>query len=469
MKAKVFISYRRDDSMGHAGRIHDRLARELGSDLLFMDVDSIPLGANFVKVLRDEVAKCEVLLAVIGPRWVDARDEHGNRRLDSLDDFVRIEIASALQRNIPVIPILLEGTKVPKAEQLPTDLQGLALHNGLDIRHASFHNDMDKLIRGLKGHAGSAIARTTVHSSAAEVASGAVAVEVGAAGLKETLHFTPGNGRIEWFRDHDAVPEMVVVPAGIFMMGSPETEPERESWQKGSESPQHPVTIAKPFAVGRHLVTRAQFAAFVKATGYMADVAQDWTGSNWESDQKASWRNPGFSQDDSHPVVCVNWHDAKAYATWCAKVTGKSYRLLSEAEWEYVARAGTTTPFWWGVSITTSEANYNGNYVYKGGGNKGEYRKRTVPVGSFAANPWGLYCVHGSVWEWCEDAWHDNYKGAPSDGSAWLEGGDASRRVLRGGSWSYDPGGLRSACRVGDSTEVRSDGRGLRLGVTLIP
>jgi len=468
MKAKVFISYRRDDSMGHAGRIHDRLASELGRDLLFMDVDSIPLGANFVKVLREEVAKCDVLLAVIGPKWVDARDEHGNRRLDSPNDFVRIEIASALQRDIPVIPILLEGTRVPKADQLPGDLEALALRNGLDVRHASFHSDMDKLIRGLKERSDPS-APTTVRSSASEAASGTIAVEVGAPGRKDMLYFAPGNGRIEWFKDHDAGPEMVVVPAGTFMLGSPETEPERESWQKGNESPQHPVTIAKPFAVGRHLVTRAQFGAFVKTTGYKADDANDWTGSNWENDQKASWRNPGFAQDDNHPVVCVSWHDAKAYAAWCAKITGRPYRLLSEAEWEYAARAGTTTPFWWGVSITTSEANYNGNYIYKGGGSKGEYRKRTVPVSSFAANPWGLYCVHGNVWEWCEDAWHDNYNGAPADGSVWLEGGNADRRVMRGGSWSYDPGGLRSASRVGDLSDVRSDGRGFRLGATLTP
>jgi hypothetical protein len=137
MAAKVFISYRRDDSAGQAGRIQDRLEREFGRDLLFMDVDAIPLGMNFVKVLHEEVAKCGVLLAVIGPNWLDVRDEAGNRRLDNPDDFVRIEIAAALQRDIPVIPILLDGAKVPKAARLPKDLEELALRNGLDVRHAS--------------------------------------------------------------------------------------------------------------------------------------------------------------------------------------------------------------------------------------------------------------------------------------------------------------------------------------------
>jgi TIR domain len=151
MAAKVFISYRRDDSAGHAGRVHDRLAREFGNDLLFMDVDGIPLGVNYVEVLQEEVAKCSVLLAVIGHEWLNVRDEDGRRRLENPDDFVRVEIAAALQRDIPIIPIMLEGTKVPKANQLPKDLEGLALRNGLGVRHASFHTDIDILIRGLKG------------------------------------------------------------------------------------------------------------------------------------------------------------------------------------------------------------------------------------------------------------------------------------------------------------------------------
>jgi TIR domain len=156
MAAKVFISYRREDSAGHAGRVHDRLAREFGRDLLFMDVDGIPLGVNFVKVLQQEVAKCSVLLAVIGRDWLNVRGEDGQRRLDNASDFVRVEIAAALQRDIPVIPILLENAGIPRADQLPGDLQELALRNGLGVRHASFHTDMDILIRGLKERLGEA-------------------------------------------------------------------------------------------------------------------------------------------------------------------------------------------------------------------------------------------------------------------------------------------------------------------------
>lgn len=147
----LFISYRRHDSAGYSGRVHDRLQREFRHNLLFMDVDSIPLGTNFIKVLGEEIAKCDALLAVIGPGWLDARDENGHRRLENPDDFVRIEIGTALKRGIRVIPILLEGTQVPKADQLPDDLKELAVRNGLDVRHASFNEDMERLIRELKG------------------------------------------------------------------------------------------------------------------------------------------------------------------------------------------------------------------------------------------------------------------------------------------------------------------------------
>ncbi|MCB1509456.1 MAG: SUMF1/EgtB/PvdO family nonheme iron enzyme [Hyphomicrobiaceae bacterium] len=471
---KIFISYRRDDSAGHAGRVHDRLEREFGRDLLFMDVDAIPLGANFVKVLGEEVGKCDVLLAIIGPSWLDAKDEDGNRRLENPHDFVRIEIATALTRDIPVIPILLEGTRVPKSEQLPDDLKELSLRNGLDVRHASFHNDMDKLIRGLRPAAPAApsIQRPpAAHQSSDEDryrTEGRILIDAPIVDSLTGNWFLPGDGNHAYFKDHEHGPEMVVVPAGSFVMGSPDTE-ERWSGYDGREEPQHTVTFAEPLAVGRHAVTRGQFAAFVNNTSHkMQGGAYVWTGSEWKKDPNVSWASPGFTQDDSHPVVCLNWDDAKAYADWLSKCTDKPYRLLSEAEWEYVARAGTTTPFWWGSSISTSQANYDGNFTY-GSGAKGEYRKRTVPVGEFEPNPWGLYQVHGNAWEWCEDVWHDSYNGAPADGSAWLTGGDKSRRVVRGGSWDNDPRNLRAAYRDWGTSDGRIDDQGFRLARTLNP
>jgi formylglycine-generating enzyme required for sulfatase activity len=165
-------------------------------------------------------------------------------------------------------------------------------------------------------------------------------------------------------------------------------------------------------------------------------------------------------------VVCVSWDDANAYANWLAKKTGTPYRLPSEAEWEYAARASTTTPFWWGSSITPSQANYDGNYVYAGG-SKGVYRQGTVLVSSFAANPWGLYNVHGNAWQWTADCWHDNYTGAPADGSAWTTGDCSRGRVVRGGSWDFLPRYLRAAFRYRGTAENLSSG--FRLARTLPP
>jgi hypothetical protein len=147
---KIFLCYRRDDSAGDTGRLHDRLALEFGDKCIFMDVDGIRLGTNFVKRLTAEVESCDALLAVIGPNWLDARDEEGNRRLDDPHDFVRIEIGAALQREIPVIPILLNGTKIPRADRLPSELQELALRSALDVRHGSFHSDVARLIADLR-------------------------------------------------------------------------------------------------------------------------------------------------------------------------------------------------------------------------------------------------------------------------------------------------------------------------------
>jgi hypothetical protein len=168
MALKVFISYRRDDSAGHTGRLYDRLRTEFGQDL-FMDVDTIPLGTNFVKVLGEAVGSCNVLLAVIGSDWLDTRDQDGTRRLDNPDDFVRIEIGTALKRDIPLIPILLEGTRMPRADQLPTDLKELSQRNALDVRHASFHRDMDKLIRELRSMQPNPAPAVSTHAAATPV------------------------------------------------------------------------------------------------------------------------------------------------------------------------------------------------------------------------------------------------------------------------------------------------------------
>jgi formylglycine-generating enzyme required for sulfatase activity len=212
-------------------------------------------------------------------------------------------------------------------------------------------------------------------------------------------------------------------------------------------------------------VTRGEIATFVTATGHRIDGGcTTWTDGNFKQEADKSWRSPGFTQTDRHPAVCVNWNDAKAYVAWLASATGRSYRLLSEPEREYVARAATTTPFWWGSSITPTQANYDGNYVYTGDGSKGERRKATVPVDSFAANPWGLHNVHGNVHEWTEDCRY----ASSTDGSAGSTN-ECRIRIIRGGGWSDPPQFLRSANRNAMFSDDRSNSLGFCVARTLTP
>ena len=251
----------------------------------------------------------------------------------------------------------------------------------------------------------------------------------------------------EAFRDCPGCPEMVVVPAGTFRMGCVSGSDDCDD----DERPVHDVEVAS-FALSKHEVTRGQFAAFVAATGH--DTRGGCVGV-----RTGSWRNQR-GQNDGHPVVCVNWEDAQAYVRWLRVETGEEYRLPSEAEWEYAARAGSTTRYSWGDDIGRNRANCAG-CGSRWDGNE------TAPAGSFAANAWGLHDMHGNVWEWVEDCWHDSYARAPRDGSAWTRGGNCSRRVLRGGSWFGHPGTLRSANRGRGDSDLRDASVGFRLARTL--
>jgi len=278
----------------------------------------------------------------------------------------------------------------------------------------------------------------------------------------------PGGDAGEKFRDCDACPEMVVVPAGEFMMGSPSSEEGR----RDDEGPVHRVRIGK-FAVGVYEVTFAEWDACVAdggCGGYRLEDEEDWGSGTpptpfcWriapyrledEEDWGSGRRDEGWGRG-RRPVIHVGWEDAQSYVRWLSSKTGERYRLLSESEWEYAARAGTTTAYYFGNTISHEQANYRG-----GPG-------RTVPVGTYPPNAFGLYDMHGNVWEWVQDCWNGSYRGAPNDGSAW-ESGDFFRRVLRGGSWVDAPRGLRSASRNGYSGGLRYLDIGFRVARTLTP
>ena len=218
--------------------------------------------------------------------------------------------------------------------------------------------------------------------------------------------------------------EMVAIPGGTFIMGSPENE---EGISYG-ESPQHQVTVP-PFFMGKYPVTQQQWRVVAALPKDKIDLKSD----------------PSYFKGDNLPVECVSWNDAQEFCARLSRMANKTYRLPSEAEWEYACRGGTTTPFYCGETISTDLANYDGNYTY-GQGQKGEYREKTTEVGIFPANPFGLYDMCGNVWEWCKDGWHDHYINAPTDGSAWTSL-SSQHKLLRGGSWDLNPDDCRSADR----------------------
>ena len=228
--------------------------------------------------------------------------------------------------------------------------------------------------------------------------------------------------------------EMGVIPGGTFLMGSPEGE------GGDIERPQHSV-IVSPFLMGKYPITQAQWKAIATLDKIDIDLNQD----------------PSYYKGDERPVTNVNWDDCVEFCKRLSKLTVREYRLPSEAQWEYSCRAGTTTPFYFGETITTNLANYNGEYVFASEP-KDQYRKETTSVGQFPPNAFGLYDMHGNVWEWCADDWHSNYNGAPSDGSAWIRNDGVTTKIIRGGSYNYFPRYCRSAFRYGDLAPDSSNG-----------
>jgi formylglycine-generating enzyme required for sulfatase activity len=260
----------------------------------------------------------------------------------------------------------------------------------------------------------------TLHGPQIEAASATRETYKAASAMKAGSSFDDCGGA-EW------CPRMIVVPAGSFMMGSPQGEAGRDK----HEQPQHRVTL-KSFGVGQFDITRAQYTAFMHDTGTAAggNCYKFDHGGKWARDPLTTWDSPGFNQGGLEPVVCVSWQDAQDYAKWLSKKTGKTYRLVTEAEWEYAARAGTTTPFFWGDAIGKGHAHCTmcGSHLDT---------KQTAPVGSYPPNALGLFDMAGNVWQWVADCYVTDYSGAPIDGSS-VNGGDCSKRMMRGAGWHED-------------------------------
>jgi len=459
--------------------MYDRLVAEFGREHVFKDVDDIPLGVDFAEHLDKAVGQCQVVLVIIGKTWTTVVDEDGNRRLDNPDDFVRIEVESALTRGIPVIPVLLEGVRMPNRGQLPKSLHPLVRRNGTQVGYdPRFHTDMNRLIKGLqalmrvaesapgpeakpgaKPEAGSAQKQEADATTqpVAKAVKEALAEEVPVAPAKPSLptfsfevvrvdargNETQREQRSAEYRREDlgqrVTLDMVAIPGGSFQMGSAAGQGDDD------ERPQHKVTV-KPFLMGKYPVTQAQW----KAVAALPKV------------ERSLEAEPSEFNGQNRPVEQVNWDAAVEFCQRLSRKTGRDYRLPSEAEWEYACRAGTDSAFYCGETLTADLAIYNASYTF-GSGPKGKYRNETMEVGSFPANDFGLYDMHGNVGEWCQDHWHVNYKGVPTNGSAWLSDYKNATRLLRGGSWNFPPNFCRSANRDWIARDRRLNNIGFRV------
>jgi formylglycine-generating enzyme required for sulfatase activity len=471
----IFVSYRRDDTADVAARMHDALSRRFGRRRIFMDVDNLPPGADFGEYIRTVLPSCRVALVLIGPSWLEARDDRGGRRLDDPNDWVRVEIETGLTTpGLDVVPVLVNGATMPHPEQVAESLRPLLRrHAAIIRRNPDFHDDVGRLIAALRVSVRTGVLDFSSLTNQRKASSSRVSpwwTIVGMAALAlliliwQPWRSTPAsNGPAnaskqessslinadqeslrdgQTFRDCDSCPEMVVVPGGAFTMGSPEHEASRDP-----DETMHRVSLDR-FAIARTEITRGQYAEFSRATGRR-------DGANCAvSRGPGTWRDPGLQQEDSHPVVCVSWTDASAYVQWLSGRTGRDYRLPSEVEWEHAARAGTTTAYSTGQAIFATQASF--------GRTSG-----TEAVASYEPNAFGLFDMHGSTWEWVADCYTEDVSELPLDGSV-FDMQPCLARVYRGGGWDYVPErGLRSANRERTAPDDRGVSIGFRVARSL--
>ncbi|HVC63164.1 MAG TPA: SUMF1/EgtB/PvdO family nonheme iron enzyme [Acetobacteraceae bacterium] len=469
-----FWSYTSSDDRASGGRL-SRLRLLLAQHLqlrigrepkvqIFQDVAAIPYGTDWLKEIHRALDASSFFIPIVTPAFLQsemccqevmhfhAREAALGRDdlifplhyidVDDVDESRRQEVRDprvlALLRARQMIDFRQLRLRDPKSETVEEKLDAFARSLRLALRRQN----------GAPAAVGAAPAPPPAPARPAIIAPAATA---------------PGTV----VREGPDYPEMVLIPVGSFVMGVPDEEEQREDVPqqvRGRSTPQRHVAIATPFWLGRYPVTRGEFAAFVNDTGHqMPDKA--WTyepneKGEWQYAERPGrgWRNPGYAQTDRHPVVCVSHADAAAYAEWLSRRTAQQYHLPSEAEWEYAARAGTRTARFWGDGreqacryanvadrslMARIKATFDADRFFDGD----DGFPFTAPVGTFLPNAFGLHDMLGNVWEWTADPWHDNYNGAPGDGSAWMTGGNPARRVLRGGSWNGNPRNVRAGYR----------------------
>ena len=433
--SKILISYRREDSADVTGRIDDRLVQQFGRQAVFVDVNSIPHGVDFRKHLDEQVATCDVFLAVIGPDWMGQKDSQGKASLEDPGDFVRIEVESALKRQIPVIPVLVRGASIPPAGQLPQSLQDLPYRHGLAVRSgADFHNDMNQLIASLKRvfqgqQETQKIPREAVQAVGADVEKipsvltakkTARRSEKPKEPIRTSRHSRTQRSAAAPGRPTGKAPvDMVKVPKGPFLYGDQKIR----------------VVIEHDYWIDQYPVTNQKYGEFILGGGY--EKQQYWSADGWEWKTKNNITAPEYWNDGTwnkpdHPVVGVSYWEAEAYAIWAGR------RLPTEQEWEKAARGEDGRQYPWGEEFDKTRCNSHESGI-----------GHTTPVTQYpkGVSPYGCHDLAGNVWEWCVDWYYE-------------KGG---QRVIRGGSWFYEPENLRGSSRDGSPTDFRLNFLGFRL------
>jgi len=416
LRDKVFFSYSRADK-----DVAQKLLRELSANGIEFWLDQREIRGRWDDEIEQAIQACSALLVVLTPN--SARSKN-----------VRDEISYALHLDKDVVPVMLTKCDVP-----------FRIHR---IQYVDFTGDyaaaLERCCELLRSDG-------TNRDAEKPQARKRRRAPVSRPSRSSPAKPKPARGHTATFKDFDRAPDMIEIAPGEFMMGASA----QERGAGNDERPQHGVSIRRAFAVGRFPVTFSEWGAALADHG-VEHAASDhgWGAGN-------------------RPVVDVNWDDAQSYVRWLSQKTAQPYRLLTEAEWEYVARAGTTTPFWWGNKITSVEANFDARYPYEGA-EPGEARGRTEPVDRFTPNPWGLYQVHGNIWEWCQDHWFDNHQGAPQDGAPRKLSEEPRRggffslpktpaRVVRGGSWKSVASDLRASRRESFPQSYRANSIGFRV------